>query len=106
MGGFQTAKIVTLHAAGKTFPLGRSDNIDILTGDEALGGQSRANRDQIVRRDTEFRQIFLRLHLRLGEMAALRLGNILYLGLATGKLKGAVTVPLFRSCATTWQSST
>jgi predicted secreted protein len=34
------------------------------------------------RRDAEFDQLLLRLDLRLGEMAALRLGDVLHLGLA------------------------
>ena len=57
-----------------------------------LRGDLSADGDQIVRGDAEFGEPALRLDVRLGEMAALGLGEIVHLDAARSQLDGGISV--------------
>ncbi|GLV29123.1 hypothetical protein TomTYG75_16440 [Sphingobium sp. TomTYG75] len=69
-------------------------NIDQLAGDEVIGRDLGADIEERVLGDTEFDQARLRLHFRLGEVTALRLGDILDLRDARTKLNRDITVTI------------
>src|SRR6185437_7280135 len=88
----QAAEIVPLHDAGKAAALARAGDIDELPGDEMRRRDLGAHLDERVGRHAELDELALRLDLRLGEMAALRLGHVLDLGLADAELERGVAV--------------
>ena len=62
-----------------------------------VGGDLRADRDQLVLGDAEFGQLHLRLDLSHREPAALGLRDVLDLGFADAELHRGVAVLLFRA---------
>ena len=73
MRGAQAAEVPALHAAGKALADRGAGDVDELAGDEMVGGDLGADRDQRVVADAEFRELALRLDLGDGEVAALGL---------------------------------
>ena len=94
MGGAKTAEAPALHGAGKALALGHARNVDHLAGDEMVGGDRRADVEESILGDAEFDDPSLGLDLGLAERAALRLGDILRLGLAGAELDGGVAVAI------------
>ena len=92
VGGAHSAEAPALHSALETLALGRALDVDILAGDEMVGGDLRAHVEQGVLGDDELRDPRLRLHLGLAEMAALRLGDVLHLGGAGAQLERGIAV--------------
>ncbi len=88
----QAAEIMPLHGAGKTATDRRADDVDELTRQKMRGREFRTDIDQGIGRDAEFDELLLRLDLRLGEMAAIGLGDVLDLGGADTELNGGVAV--------------
>ena len=72
-------------------------DVDELAGDEMVGGDLGADRDQLVRGDAELGELPLRLDLGLGEVAALGLGDVLDLGAADAELDRGIAVLLLRA---------
>ncbi len=85
-------EIVPLHAAGETLADAGAGHVDILAGQEMGRGDLRPDIHQRILGDAEFGQLCLRLDLGLGEMAALRLGHVLDLGIADPELQGGIAV--------------
>src|SRR5262249_41833899 len=71
-----------------------ADNIDMLTGEKMGGGDLRSDRQQSILGDAKLGETRLRLDLRLGKVATLRLGYILGLRGAHPELQRRVTVLL------------
>ncbi|MNC86551.1 hypothetical protein D3C83_22230 [compost metagenome] len=70
-------------------------DIDHLAGDEMLGADRRTDRKQrSLAVDAEFSDLLLERHLRLGEVLALRFGDVLLLGLAAADLERDVAVAI------------
>ena len=70
-------------------------DVDQLAGDEVIGADVRADREQCSRIvDAELGDLGLQRHLGLGEMLALRLGNVLLLCLAGAELDRDIAVGL------------
>ena len=95
MGGAHTAEAPTLHGAGKALALRVTGDVDILAGHEVRSSDGRTDFEQRVIGDAELGDFHLQLDFRLGEMLALRLGDVLLLGLARTQLNSDVTVALF-----------
>src|SRR5690606_33905057 len=55
--GTMTGKIVALHDTGKTLTDRSSRHIDLLAGDEMFGGDFRADFEEVVRGNAEFRKL-------------------------------------------------
>src|SRR4051812_40036920 len=72
----QATEIPALHAAGKALADGDATDIDELAGNEMIGGDLGADRDQRILGDTELRELALGLDLDLGERAAVGLAHI------------------------------
>src|SRR6478609_4351810 len=85
--GAKPAEIPALHRPGKTLAYRRAGNIDELAGNEVIGGDLGADRDEPIRIDAELGE----LHRRLG------LRDILHLGTADAELYGRVAVLLLRA---------
>src|SRR5690606_10232181 len=88
--GAQTTNVPALHTTGKTPTNGRSGHIDELAFSEVVSLKSGANLDQVLCIDAEFGHVPLGFDLGGGEVAALCLGRVLRLGLASAKLQGDV----------------
>jgi hypothetical protein len=74
-------------------------NVDQLASDEVVSGDFGADVEKRILGDAEFDQTRLGFNFRLGEVTALRLGDILGLGNASAQLKGDITVALdFLTC--------
>src|SRR5262245_5808829 len=99
VGRAQTAEIPALHAAGKTLADRGAGDVDELARHEVIGLDLRADRDQAVLRDAEFRELALGLDLGRGELAALGLRHVDGLAGAGAKLQRNVTVLLGRAVA-------
>ena len=97
MGGAQTAEVPALHRAGEALAQRGAGDVDELAGDEMVGGDLRADGDQVVLGDAELGELQLGLDLGLGEAAALGLGDVLHLGAADAELKSGVAVLLLRA---------
>ena len=89
MGGAKTAEAPALHRAGEALALGHARNIDVLAGDEMVRADRRADIEERILGDAEFDHASLQLDLGLAERNALRLGDILRLGLAGAQLDGS-----------------
>src|SRR6478752_8735025 len=76
MRGAKTREIPALHAAGKALADRRAAHIDELADDEMIGGDFRADRNERVFGDAEFRDLALRLHVDLAERAAVGLAHV------------------------------
>src|SRR4029079_3097999 len=95
VGGAHAAETPALHAALEALALGVARDVDHLAGDEVLGADRRTDRKQgFLAVDAELADLLLQRHLRLGEVLALRLGDVLLLGLAATDLERDVTVTL------------
>src|SRR3569623_3019539 len=90
--GAQTAEVPALHAAGETLADRDAADVDELAFDEVIGGDFRADRDQRIVADAEFRELALRLDLRLGEVAAIGLAHVAGATRARTELQRDVTV--------------
>src|SRR5690348_6986194 len=88
----KTAEAPALHRAGEALALGQAGDVDELAGDEVIGADMRAHVEQGILGDAELGDLYLRLDLGLAERGALRLGDVLCLGLAGAKLDGGVAV--------------
>src|ERR1700730_148550 len=97
VSGSQPAEIMPLHRAGKTLADADTDHIDILTREKMHRGDFRPPLQERVLRNAEFGEPRLRLDLRLGEMAPLRLRHVLGLGAADAELHRRVAVCLLGS---------
>src|SRR3546814_6784097 len=80
VGGAHAAEAPALHAAGETLALRYALDVDNLAGDIMVGGDFGSDVEERVLGDPEFGYARLRLHLRLAEMTALRLAEVLGLG--------------------------
>jgi hypothetical protein len=69
-------------------------DVDQLASDEVISRDLGADIEERILGDAEFDQARLGLHFRLGEMAALRLGDILDLRDARAELNGDITVTI------------
>src|SRR5260370_21293814 len=87
VGGAQAAEAIALHAAGKALADARAGDVDELADDEMVGRDLGADRDELVARHTEFRELELGLDLGDRKPAALGLGNVLHLGPANAELE-------------------
>ena len=94
VGGAETAEVPALHRTGEALADRGAHDIDKLAGHEMRGGELGTDFQKVLLGDPEFRQLPLRLNLRLGEVAALSLGDVLHLGLAHTELNGVVAVRL------------
>ena len=96
VGGAHAAEAPALHARpGKALALGVAGDVDHLAGDEVLGADRRADREQRVLASTRNSATrFLSGTCGLGEMLTLRLGDVLLLGLARAELDGDIAVTL------------
>ena len=94
VAGPQTGEVVTLHGAGEALADGGSDHVDELAADEVVRRKLRSDLKQAAGLDPELGQLALGRDLRLGEVAALGLGQVLDLGLARAELNGVVAVGL------------
>src|SRR5436190_24119595 len=94
VAGAQAGEIPALHAAGKALADGDAANVDELAGNEVVGGDLGADRDQILLVDAELGDLALGLDLGLGEVAALGLADVLDLARARAELNGDVAVLL------------
>jgi len=94
VGSAKTTEAPALHAALKALALGHALDVDDLAGNIMVGRDLRADVEERILGNAEFDQLGLELDFRLGEMAALRLGNILGLGAACAKLDGGVAVTI------------
>src|SRR6267154_2802981 len=97
VGGSQPAEIMPLHRPGKTLADADADHIDILAREKMRRGDFRAHLQECVLRDAEFGEMRLRLDLRLGEMAPLRLRYVLGLGATDAELHRRVAVCILGS---------
>ena len=94
VGGFEAGKVPALHATREPFALADAADINLLANREVGGRQRGAWVQQRVSVDPEFHQLRLRLHLRLGEMAAIGLTDILDLRLTPTELDGVIPILL------------
>src|SRR5262249_3609893 len=94
VGGAQAAEIPALHAAGKALADRGAGDVDELPDDEMVGLDLRANRNQRVRRDTEFGDLALRLDLGDRELAAFGLWHVHSLAAARAELQRDIAVLL------------
>src|SRR6266850_8295223 len=92
--GAQPAEIMPLHRAGKALADRDSDHVDMLPRKKMGGGDLRTDFQQGIPGDAKLGKTRLRLDLRLGEMAPLRLGHILCFCGSDAELQGCVTVLL------------
>ena len=92
MRGAQAAEVPALHAAGEALAGGGARDVDELAGDEVVGRDLGADRDERVVGDAELGELALRLDLGDGETAALGLRDVLHLGLADADLQRGVAV--------------
>ena len=76
---FQPGEVPPLHAPGEALALRRAADINHLPNAEMRRRQSGSRLQQRIRGNAEFHQLLLRLDLRLGEVPALRLGDVLHL---------------------------
>ena len=97
MAGLETAEVPADHRAGEAAADRRADDVDELADHEVAGHQLGADFEDGILGDAELDELLLRLDLRLGEMAAHRLGDVLHLGLAVAELHRDVLVLLFRA---------
>src|SRR5690606_38594405 len=95
LGGAHPAEAPALHRTGNSLALRMAGDVDVLPGHEVLGADRRADREETVLAvDAEFGDLLLQRHLRLGEMLALRLGDVLLLGFARADLDSDVSVTI------------
>jgi hypothetical protein len=94
VGGPHAAEVPALHGALETLADRDPGDIDLLAGDEVVGGDLGAHVDEHVFRDPEFGQGPFGLDLSLGEVAAHGLGGVLGLLEARAELEGHVAVLL------------
>ena len=99
MGGAQAAEVPTLHGAGEALALSDPGNVDQLAGDEVVRADQRADIEQPVFIDAEFGNLGLGLDFGLAEGGALRLGDVLRLGLTRAELDCGVAVPVLFAAA-------
>src|SRR6185312_2755430 len=92
VGRAKTAEAPALHRSRKALALRDASDVDHLTGDEMLRADARPDVEQSVLVDAELDDLGLGLDLGLAESAALRLGDVLGLGLARAELDGGITV--------------
>src|SRR6516162_372766 len=90
--GAQPAEIPALHATGKAFADRGPGHVDKLPDDEVIGGDLGTDRDQIALLHPELGELALGLDLGDGEMAAVRLGQVLWSARAGAELQRHVAV--------------
>ncbi len=94
VGGAHTAEAPALHGALEALTLGVAAYVDQLAGHEVRGCDRGADFQKSVVGDAEFRDAHLQGNLSLGEMFALRLGNVLLLCFARTELNRDVAVTI------------
>src|SRR5689334_7420684 len=92
VGRAETAEAPALHRTGKALALRHAGDVHHLARNEVVRADVRANVEQSIFIDAEFDHSGLGLDLGLAEGDALRLGDILGLGLAGAKLDGGIAV--------------
>src|SRR6185437_6113110 len=92
VGGPQTAEIPALHAAGKTLADRGAGHVYELANHEMVGLDFRADRNQRVLGDAEFRDLALRLDLGDGELASLGLRHVDRLAASRAELQRDIAV--------------
>src|SRR5687767_6411640 len=92
VGGAKAAEVPALHGAGEALTDRGGRDVDLLAGDEVVGGDFRAHVDEVVLGHPELDQLVLRLDFTLGEVAAHGLGGVLRLLGARAQLEGDVAV--------------
>src|SRR5262245_50903745 len=95
--GAQPAEVPTLHAARKALTDRSAGHVDKLPDDEVIGGDLGAHRDQIALFHAELGELALGLDLGDGEMAAVRLGQVLGPARAGTELQRHVAVFVLRA---------
>src|SRR5450631_1154343 len=94
VGGAQAAKVPALHAAGKALADRGAGDVDELPDHEMVSLDFSADRDQRVRRDTEFRDFPLGFDLGHGELSAFGLRHVDGLAATRAKLQRDVAILL------------
>jgi len=88
----EPSEIMPFHATGKTFADARSNDVDMLSGDEVIGQNFRSYIKECIFADPEFRESALGLNLRPGEMATQPLGHALDLCRAPAELNRGIAI--------------
>ncbi len=91
----QTAKVPTLHGAGKALTNGVTRDIDLLASDEVIRRDRRADRKEtFLVRHAEFGDLLLQANFSLRESFALRLVDVLVLRIPGTKLDREIAVAI------------
>src|SRR5207302_8928902 len=93
MAGPLAGEVMSLHASGKPLALAHRGDIDPLSGGEQIDGDFLADGESARIVHPQLHHSPARLHLRLAEVARLRLGESARFAGSVGDLDGGIAIP-------------